>query len=125
MVTAAARKAARKAIKSKYEGVCTIIERRDTRDEKTKITHKSEITVIKNQPCRLSFESLNTTSQTETAAVISQGTKLFLPPEIVVRAGSKIVVEQEGRKNEYSASGEPAVYATHQEIKLELFRGWA
>ena len=125
MVIAAARKAARKAIESTYEGVCTIIERRDTRDEKTKITRKSEITVIENQPCRLSFESLNTTSQTETAAVISQGTKLFLPPEIVVRAGSKIVVEQEGRKNEYSASGKPAVYATHQEIKLELFRGWA
>ena len=125
MVIAAARKAARKAIESTYEGVCTIIERRDTRDEKTKITRKSEITVIENQPCRLSFESLNTTSQTETAAVISQGTKLFLPPEIVVRAGSKIVVEQEDRKNEYSASGEPAVYATHQEIKLELFRGWA
>lgn len=125
MVIAAARKAARKAIESTYEGVCTIIERQDTRDEKTKITRKSEITVIENQPCRLSFESLNTTSQTETAAVISQGTKLFLPPEIVVRAGSKIVVEQESRKNEYSASGEPAVYATHQEIKLELFRGWA
>lgn len=125
MVIAAARKAARKAIESTYEGVCTIIERRDIQDEKTKITRKSEITVIENQPCRLSFESLNTTSQTETAAVISQGTKLFLPPEIVVRAGSKIVVEQDGRRAEYSMSGEPAVYATHQEIKLELFRGWA
>ena len=49
---AAARKAARKAIESTYEGVCTIVERRDMRDEVTKITRKSEVTVIENQPCK-------------------------------------------------------------------------
>ena len=38
---AAARKAARKAIESTYEGVCTIVERRDMRDEVTKITRKA------------------------------------------------------------------------------------
>ena len=38
----AAQKAARKAIESTYSGVCTIIERRDVRDEKTKITRKNQ-----------------------------------------------------------------------------------
>lgn len=120
-----ARKAAKKAIESTYEGVCTVIERRDVRNETTKITHKTEVTVIENQPCKLSFEKLNTVVQTESAAAISQSTKLFISPEIVISGGSKIIVEQDGKKAEYSASGEPAVYPTHQEIMLELFKGWS
>ena len=78
-----------------------------------------------NQPCKLSFEKLNAVVQTDAAAAISQSTKLFISPEIVVNGGSKIIVEQDGRKAEYSASGEPAVYSSHQEITLELFKGWA
>lgn len=121
----AARKAARKALESTYEGLCTVIEYRDTKNEQSKITHKEEVAVIENQACKLSFEKLNAVVQTDTAAAISQGLKLFLAPEIIINGGSKIVVEQNGRTGEYSASGEPAVYATHQEIMLELFKGWA
>ena len=66
----AARKAARKAIeKTYYTGLCSVVERRDVRDEQTKITHKSEVTVIENQPCKLSFEKLDATAQTETQAL--------------------------------------------------------
>lgn len=122
---ASACKAARKAIESTYCGVCTVIERMNVRDEETKITHKSEVTVLENQPCKLSFEKLNAVAQTDTAAAISQSAKLFISPEVTINGGSKIIVEQNGRKSEYSASGEPAVYYGHQEIMLELFRGWA
>lgn len=122
----AARKAARKAIENTYyTGVCSVIERRDVRDEKTKITRKTEVTVIENQPCKLSFESLKAVVQTDAAAAVSQGTKLFVSPDITVNSGSKIVVEQDGVTTEYSASGEPAIYPTHQEIMLELFKDWA
>jgi len=122
----AAQKAARKAIESTYSGVCTILERRDVRDEKTKITRKNEeIPVIENQPCKLSFEKLNTVVQTETAAALTQGTKLFIAPEIKIKPGSKIIVEQNGATTEYSASGEPAVYFSHSEYMLELFKGWS
>ena len=76
-------------------------------------------------PCKLSFEKLSSTNQTDTAAGIMQGVKLFLAPEIEVKGGSKIVVEWQGRALEYSCSGDPAIYATHQEIPLERFRGWA
>ena len=118
----AARKAARKAIeKTYYTGLCSVVERRDVRDEQTKITHKSEVTVIENQPCKLSFEKLDATAQTETAASLT----LFLPPDVEIKAGSKIIVEQDGVKNAYSASGVPAVYPTHQEIILTLFERWA
>lgn len=120
-----AKRAAQKAIESTYDGVCTVVERAMYRDEKTKITHKSEMTLVENQPCRLSFEKLNANAQSKTAAAVSQSIKLFISPKIIINAGSKIIVEQDGRKAEYSASGEPAVYAGHQEIMLELFKGWA
>lgn len=122
----AAQKAARKAIESTYEGVCTIVERRDVRDERTKITRKNEeVLVVENQPCKLSFEKLNAIIQTDTAAKLTQGTKLFIAPEIKIKPGSKIIVEQNGTTTEYSASGEPAVYFSHSEYILELFKGWA
>ena len=121
-----AQKAARKAIESTYTGFCTIVERRDVRDEKTKITRKNEeVPIIENQPCKLSFEKLNAVVQTETAAVMVQGTKLFIAPEIKIKPGSKIIVEQNGTTTEYSASGEPAVYFSHSEYMLELFKEWA
>ena len=121
----AARKAARKAIESTYEGVCTVVERLSAKDEKTKISRQNEEVIIENQPCKLSFEKLNAAVQSETAAEISQGTKLFIAPEIQIKEGSKIIVTQDGVTSEYSASGKPAVYFSHQEIILELFRGWA
>lgn len=122
----AAQKAARKAIESTYSGICTVIERRDVRDERTKITRKNEeVPVVENQPCKLSFEKLNAVVQTDTAAKLTQGTKLFIAPEIKIKPGSKIIVEQNGTTTEYSASGEPAVYFSHSEYMLELFKGWA
>ena len=120
-----ARSAARKALEATYEGLCTVYEYRDVTDEKTKLSSEEEVAVIEDQPCKLSFEKLNSVVQTETAAVQAQGVKLFLAPEIAVGSNSKIVVTQNGITNEYSASGIPAVYSTHQEITLESFRGWS
>lgn len=121
----AAQKAARKAIESTYTGVMTISERQSVKDPNTHITSTKEVVVLENQPCKLSFETIAATAQTETAASLTQGTKLFLPPDVEVKAGSKIIVEQDGVKNAYSASGVPAVYPTHQEIILTLFERWA
>lgn len=120
----AARKAARKAQEVTYEGLCTIIEYRDVTDPETKLSSEEEVAVIEGLPCKLSFEKLSAVVQTETAAAAAQGIKLFLSPEITVNSGSKIVVTQNGVTGEYSASGVPAIYSTHQEIPLELFRGW-
>lgn len=81
--------------------------------------------VLVDQPCRLSFETLKTAQQTESAAAITQIIKLFLAPEIRVNPGSKVTVEQDGVTADYKCSGVPAVYPTHQEIILELFERWA
>jgi len=121
----AARKAARRAQEATYEGLCTIFECQEVTDAKTRLSSEKEIAVIEDEPCKLSFEKLSAVVQTETAAAETQGIKLFLAPEIVVGSNSKIVVIQNGVTEEYSASGKPAVYPTHQEITLELFRGWS
>jgi len=120
-----ARNAARKAIESGYIGLCTIIERRNVRDEETKITHQREVVTVENQPCKLSFAKLQNAAQGENAAAVAQGVRLFIAPEVAVLPGSKIIVEQNGVSKAYAASGEPAVYSSHQEIDLALFRRWA
>ncbi len=117
--------AARRAIESLYAGVCTVIERRQVRDEQTKISRQAEQVVLEKQACRLSFERAAAAEPTDTAAAVGQGVKLFIAPEIVVKPGSKILVEQAGRRFEYAASGEAAVYPSHQEIYLSLWKGWA
>lgn len=121
----AARKAARRAQEASYDGRCTVVEYRQVKNETTKLTGKKEVVVMEDQPCRLSYEKLSAASQTETAAGITQGIKLFLAPEAVIKEGSKIIVMQNRVTGVYCASGKPAVYSTHQEVILELFEGWA
>lgn len=108
-----------------YTDVCTVIKYQDATDSETKLTSKREIAVLENQPCKLSFESNGSASNTDAATAIAQDIKLFLSPEIKISPGSKIVVTHEGRTGEYNQSGVPAVYPTHQEIALVLFKGWA
>lgn len=117
--------AARKAIESLYKGTCTIKEYRDVKDPVTHITQKKEVMVLENQSCRLSYSKVASATQTNAPATVVQSIKLFIAPEIDVKPGSKIVVTQNGRTAEYSRSGEPALYSNHQEIMLELFKGYA
>lgn len=121
----AAQKAARKAIESTYTGAVTVSEYQKVKDPVTALTSYKEVVVLENQPCKLSFESITTAIQTEAVATISQAVKLFLSPDITIKPGSKLKVTQTGVTTEYSSSGVPAVYPTHQEIMLELFDGWA
>lgn len=115
----------RKAIESLYVGVCTVIERQAVKNPITHVTTHEEVTVLDNQPCKLSFDRIASTNQTSTVGVVVQSVKLFIAPELEIKAGSKIIATQRGRTTEYSRSGEPAVFSSHQEIQLELFKGWA
>ena len=120
-----AKEMARKAIESTYEGVVTIEEYQKVKDEVTKLTSSKVVVVLENQPCRLSFERLQVANQTEAGASVTQSVKLFLAPEVCIKAGSKITVTQAGKTTAYTYSGIPAIYDTHQEIRLELFQEWA
>lgn len=117
--------AVRKSLERLYTGICTIKEFQSVKDPTTHITSKKEVPVIVDQPCKLSYEKQTAAANTSAPAIIAQSIKLFLSPEIIVNPGSKIIVSQNGKTAEYSRSGEPAVYTNHQEITLELFKGYA
>lgn len=115
-----ARVAARKAIESRYTGLCDIIEKRKLKDGATKATVLRDIAVLSNQPCRLSYSNFGIANQTETVSNIEQTIKLFIAPEIKIVPGSKLIITQNGVTTDYISSGVPAIYETHQEICLEL-----
>jgi hypothetical protein len=118
-------KKARKAVESLYVGTCTITEHQKVKKENKSIGFE-DVVVLENQPCRISFQSTNTTSANENgASAVIQTVKLFIAPEVKIKPGSKITITQNNVTTEYKNSGEPAFYNTHQVIILELFKGWS
>lgn len=115
----------KKALKKLWKDSCTVYIHSKKRNEQTKLTEFVETALFENEPCKLSFESLTTISETAHAPSKRQGAKLFLDNELSIPSGSKIVVTREDKTFEYKKSGEPGMFTHHQEIPLELFDGWA
>ena len=112
----------RAALEKGYTGKFTVTERKKV----TKPNHTtgfSDVEVLVDQPCRLSFSSIPSASNGDVAE-IKQTVKLFFAPEITIKEGSKITVTQNGVTTEYKRSGTVANYPTHKEIVLELFDKW-
>ena len=120
-----ARKIHQRMVENLYEDKCSVIEKQEVFDETRKIHKDKEVEVIKEEPCRLSFETLKADEEANPAQKVVQDTKLFLRPDIVDKEGSKIVVKHNGREDIYARSGIPAVYVTHQEIMLKPFERWS
>lgn len=114
---------ARKNIEKQYDSECTIYELKPK--VINNITKDVETEVFKNEKCRISFEDIYVNTQTDTEAKKVQKIKLFIAPELKIKPGSLIIVTGRGRTTKYKNSGMPAVYDTHQEIILELWKGWA
>lgn len=91
-------------------------------DPITKKTLCKDVLLCEDEPCRLSYVTVGAADNTDTVANIVQTIKLFIRPEIVIPAGSKIEVSQNGRLKKYIASGESAVFSNHQEVVLEIAR---
>lgn len=108
-----------------YKGRCTISEYQSVKDPITKRTTQQEVEVLSDQPCKLSYKTVTVAGESDNVATASQSVKLFIAPELIIKPGSKITVTQNGVTNEYSQSGVPALYTNHQEVILELFKGWA
>lgn len=114
------------AIKSLWRGKCTVtVRNNDTTDENTGRVVVGEVDTYTDEPCRISFDTVNATQPENNAANIVQSITLFIDRVVVIPEGSKITVTQSGVTAVYEKSGKPAVYSTHQEIPLEIFKGWA
>lgn len=122
-----ARAAMRAELEKLYEGRCDIVEYQSYKKENG-ATSFHEVTVFSDVPCRVSFGNLgNTNAATSTgvAVAIEQTIKLFINPDITIKAGSKIIVTQNGETAEYKNANPPMRYSTHQEIILDYFKRWA
>ena len=109
----------RRAIERYYDKKCTV-----TEYQKTKVNGVvsfAEVQVLVDIPCRLSYNTITSNNETDSVSKIHQVTKLFISPDVTIPTGSKITIDDVN----YSRSGVPAVYDTHQEIILELFKGWS
>lgn len=115
------RKLAKSAQQLLYDGRCTIYEYQKVIDPLNHETISDEVPVYTDLPCRLSFKNFPAATDSQTADTLSQEIKLFLDSGITIKAGSKVVVTQNGITNTYKNSGQAAVYATHQEVILSLY----
>ncbi|MGO0986714.1 hypothetical protein ACTPEW_12330 [Clostridioides difficile] len=107
----------RKAIEMLYRDKCTIVEYQPVKDHVTKRTNNKEVVALENQPCKLSYK--NITSATDgKVAKLEQTIKLFISPDIEIKAGSKLIINNK----ECVRSGESAIYPNHQEVVLELLK---
>ena len=119
--------AQRKALERLWKDRCTVYHRVKVTDTKTKLTDFDEKPLLQDQPCKLSFETLNSTDG-DHVATVAQSVKLFISPDVEIPAGCKIVVTRFNdleRTFTYSRSGEPGIFTNHQEIMLEPFKGYA
>ncbi len=114
----------KKAIERLYTGLCDVIDQQEIFDPETKQTSFESVTVAERQPCRLSYSNISQAVQGN-AAAIQQVIKLFIAPEVIVKAGARVDVTQNGRTTSYKAAGQPAIYNSHQEIMLELAGDYA
>ncbi|WP_339246888.1 ABC transporter ATP-binding protein [Paenibacillus sp. FSL R10-2796] len=111
--------AERLAIESTYEGLCTVSEMKDVKDPLSGKTRQQPIIILANEPCALSQSSLPAATQTVTADQINYDAKLFISPDITIKPGSRITVQQNGMEFKGEQTGKAFRYATHQEIKLK------
>jgi hypothetical protein len=112
------------ALKRLWKGTFSVVEYQE-KGKLNGVTGFEEVTVLENQPCRLSFSALRAADQQEMTAAVAQTAKLFCDNALTTKAGSKIIVQHAGRTLEYAQSGEPGIFTNHQEIVLVPFREWA
>ena len=117
--------ARRKALERLWIGQCTVYEWKEVEDPLTFITEFQEVVLHENLKCKLSHKNISATSSTGAGAIVTQQIKLSLGNEYDIPPGCKIVVTQNGKSAPYTRSGEPAVFIDHQEIVLDIFKGWA
>ena len=110
----------RAALETLYTDTCTIFGyENQTSGSKTKSV---EVAIYENQPCRISFSAVKKSDQSATVGYPEQEIKLFLSPDLDIAEGSRIIVVRNGKTTAYKHSGTAAIYATHQEIVLEIER---
>ncbi len=115
------------AIEPFYTDVCTVYEK--TAVNKDGRTVFEEVKVYENVPCRMSAKAYlfgeNVANEKNNITSLNKKTKLFMPPEYVIKPGSKIVVESLGQVSVFAKSGKMSCYNSHNEVMVDLLKNYA
>lgn len=117
--------AERAAIEWTYEDTA-VVRRTAPRRGGNDISVSSPAVVYDGIPCALSYTGTDSSRQTDAQNNVDYDAVLFAAPELLILPGDTIVVKRFGRDDPtsermltFAAVGRPAVYATHQEIKVK------
>lgn len=111
----------RKNIEKLYEHTCTVLELKQIKDPDTGVTRPKEVEVYTDIPCRLSnINQVNNQGELVDSSV--NKAKLFIAPEIEIKEGSTVRVNQYGKIIEYKRSTHPFRYASHLEYELTFVK---
>lgn len=119
-----AREKAKKSLEMLFEDKCNVFEYVKEKQANGTTAHKEKL-VLADIPCRISFKTVNQTVEGAKSSTPVQSIKLFIPNDINTKDGSKIVITRQGETTAYKNSGVISKYATHNELGLELFKGWS
>lgn len=115
----------KKALEKLWKDTCTVFEYQEY-TKANKSTGYREVIAFENLPCKLSFTTIQSNQQNDTTATLIQKAKLFISSDYIIKPGSKISVFRKGKHlGDYSQSGKPAIFSSHQEIVLNVFKGYA
>lgn len=120
--TAALIKAAQELM---YNGTMTVYQQTPGQADSDGITRHTSTAILTDQPCHISYNTIDSNNQENNAGNLHQEIVLYCDPDLTIPEGSKITVTQNGVTCDYQLSGKPAVFMSHQEIDLVVFREYA
>lgn len=114
----------KKDVELMYVDRCNVISYENYED-KNGITRYGEILKHENVPCHLTYSNISQANSNGKYAITSQVVKLYLAPDIEIKAGSIIEILGGDKHLKYKCSGKPILTPSHQEIILEIEEGRA
>ena len=117
--------AERAAIETTYEDTATI-SRTETTTGSNNITKTVPVVKYSEIICALSYSGSDKSQQTDAQNEIDYDAVLFAAPDLLVIPGDSVSLKRFGRMDPtsqrvltFQVVGRPAVYATHQEIRVK------
>lgn len=112
-------------LESSRADTCDVYEQVYVFDPVTKTKKKTEVKVLSDIPCKLSYKNNVTSAKPDDlVSSSSKQVELFTSANVYIKAGSKIVVFRDSAEIEFSRSSEPDTHFSHKRYALEKFKGY-
>lgn len=110
-----------------YTDRCTVFEKVAVRRDGRTVFEES--VKYEHIPCRASAKAYlfgeSAAGWRDNMLKVNKRIKLFLPCEYVIREGSRIEVEIQGKRLVFAKSGVMSFYSSHNEVMVEILKNYA